>query len=343
MDKELSPSQLRRTCTPNFIPCQSTSQLIPLQEIIGQERAVRALKFGLGIKEKGFNIYVAGYPGTGRTTAVTNFLEELAKEQPTPTDWCYVNNFADEYTPKAIRLPPGKAKVFQKDMKGFVENAKLALRKAFESEDYAARRENTIKYMEAQRKQLIEQLNLGAQKEGFVIQSSPIGLLLIPVIKGKPISDEELLTMPPKNRSEIHEKRAKLESDLRTAMRQFLDLDRQIRSEVDKLNREVALYAIGNLTLELTEQYKGFADVASYLKNVQEDILSNVAQFIKTPEENPAPFTLPWANREPSFKKYEVNVVVDNSEVKGAPWLSPLIRLITTCLGELNEKRSLVR
>ena len=105
MINELPPEKLRRTCDPNLLHCKSTEELTPLQEIIGQKRAVRALKFGLGIKDKGFNIYVAGFPGTGRTTAVKNFLEEKAKEKPVPPDWCYVNNFDDEYTPIAIKLP----------------------------------------------------------------------------------------------------------------------------------------------------------------------------------------------------------------------------------------------
>jgi lon-related putative ATP-dependent protease len=321
MVNELTPEKLRRTCDPNFMQCKTTEEIAPLQEIIGQERAIRALKFGLGIKDRGFNIYVAGYPGTGRKTAVQNFLEETAKNQPVPPDWCYVNNFADEYTPKAIKLPPGKAKEFQKDMKTFIDDAKRALRKAFESEDYGVRKENTIKTVEAQRKQLIDQLNTEAQKESFVIQSTPIGFLLIPIIKGKPVSEEESLSLPQKTRSEIQEKRDHLESQLRSAMRQFMGLDRKAHEELDKMNRDVALFAIGNLVTELTEKYKGFPDVASYLKNVQDDILNNVAQFIKNPEESQQaqiPFPLSWV-REPSFKKYEVTVVVDNSVVKGAP------------------------
>ncbi|MFB3889843.1 MAG: AAA family ATPase [Candidatus Bathyarchaeia archaeon] len=320
MVNELSPEKLRRICDPNFMECKTTKDLTPLEEIIGQERAVRALKFGLGIREQGFNIYVSGYPGTGRTTAVKNFLEETAKAQPVPPDWCYVNNFSDEYTPKAIKLPPGKGKDFQKDMKKFVEDSKRALRKAFESEDYAARRENTMRQIEAQRKQLIEQLSTEAQKEGFVIQTTPIGLLLIPIIRGKPVSDEELLAMSPKARSEIQEKRAMLESKLRTAMRQFMDLDRRAHEELEKLNRDVALFAIGHLINDLIEQYSGFADVAAYLKNVENDILDNLAQFIKSSEETQQPqIPLPWLRAESSFRKYEVNVIVDNSEVKGAP------------------------
>ncbi len=285
MVNELSPSQLRRTCSPDFMKCQSTSELAPIQEIIGQERAVRALKFGLGIKDKGFNVYVAGYPGTGRTTAVKNFLEEAAKPQSVPPDWCYVNNFNDEYTPKAIKLPSGNGKVFQKNMKTFVDDTKRALRKAFESEDYATRKENTVKQVESQRKTLIEQLNVEAQKDSFIIQSSPIGLLIIPIIKGKPVTEEELMTMPAKIQSEIQDKRSALESKLRTAMRQFMDLDRKAHEEINKLNRDIALFATGNIVAEVSEQYKGFPDVAAYLKNVQDDILNNLAQFIKSPED----------------------------------------------------------
>ncbi|MCX8150163.1 MAG: AAA family ATPase [Candidatus Bathyarchaeota archaeon] len=318
MTRELPPEDLRRTCDPSTLECKTTKEVAPLVEIIGQERAVRALKFGLNIKDQGFNIYVAGLPGTGRTTAVTNFLEQIAKSQPTPPDWCYVNNFADEYTPKAIKLPAGKAKEFQGDMKNFIEYSKRGLRKAFESEDYANRREEAIKSSENQRKQLIDQLNVEAKKEGFAIQITQIGLLFIPIIKGRPITEEELLKLPPKIQAEIQEKRVHLEGHLRTAMRQFMDLDRKAREDIDKLNREVAMYAIGNLTSELIDKYRGFPDVATYLKEVEKDILSNLAQFIRIGEKEQTQFPLPWV-REPSFKRYDVTVIVDNSDLKGAP------------------------
>jgi lon-related putative ATP-dependent protease len=319
MVNELSAEKLRRECDPNLMRCETTQELEPLQEIIGQERAVRALKFGLGIKERGFNIYVAGFPGTGRTTAVKSFLEETARAKPVPSDWCYVNNFSNEYQPKAIRLPPGRGKEFQRDMKDFIENAKSALPKAFESEDYATRREATIKAVDNQRKGLIDQINTKAQKEGFIIQSTPVGLLLIPLIKGKPVNDEEMMALSPKIREEIQERRERLESELRSSMRQFVDMERTIREKLEKLNRDVALYAIGHLMADLTDKYKDVPDVAAYLKDVQNDILDNLPQFVKGPEEPlQTPFPIPWMKADP-FRKYDVNVVVDNSEVKGAP------------------------
>ena len=319
MVDSLPAERLRKECRPDFMRCETTKNLVPLQEIIGQERAVRALKFGLGIKDPGFNIYVAGYPGTGRTTAVRNFLEEVARTKPEPSDWCYVNDFSNEYVPNAVRLPAGSGKDFQKDMKSFVENARTALPKAFESEDYAAKRERTINEVESQRKELINQLNAEAQRQGFIIQSTPIGLLIVPVSKGKPISEQELLTMPPKIREEIQDKRERLGSGLRNAMRQFMDMDRKIHEELDRMNRDVALFALGHLIADLKEKCKDNLDVTAFLDSVQSDVLDNLAQFIRRPDEGPqTPFQLPWM-REAPFKKYEVNVVVDNSEVKGAP------------------------
>ncbi len=317
--EELSPEKLRLVCEPSSMQCETTEDLTPLKEIIGQERAVRALKFGIGIRDHGFNIYVAGWPGTGRTTAVKNFVEEIARTEPAPPDWCYVNNFANPNEPRAIELPAGKGREFRTDVKGLIENIRTALPKVFESEDYAARREATIKKLEMQRKELIDQLNAKAQQEGFVIQSTPIGLLLIPVIKGKPVSEEELLTLPQKTKDEIQDKRDRLESELRSTMKKFLDMERRIHDELKKLNRDVALYAIGHLVDDLLEKYKDAPEVAEFLRLVQNDILDNINQFLKGSEpQQQAPFPLPWM-RESPFKKYEINIIVDNSGLKGAP------------------------
>jgi lon-related putative ATP-dependent protease len=299
--------------------CKSTKDLKPLGEIVGQERAVRALKFGLGIKNHGFNIYVSGHQGTGRKTAVKSFVDETAKAQPVPPDWCYVNNFGNPYEPKAVKLPAGKGKDFQTDMKNFIENIKTALPKAFESEDYVKRRESTLRGLENQRKAVIDNLNAKAQSEGFIIQTTPIGLLLIPVLDGKPLTDEEILALPQATKERLQEKHDKLEAELQTTMRQLVDMERQIREAVKKLNREVALYATGSQIDSLIEKYQQVPEVTGYLKEVQNDVLDNLTQFVRRPDQHQQlPFPLPWGREEP-FKKYEVNVIVDNSNIKGAP------------------------
>jgi lon-related putative ATP-dependent protease len=316
---KLPVEKLRNICDADCMHCESTKDLAPITEIIGQERAVRALKFGLGIKNHGFNMYVAGYSGTGRKTAVKSFVEAQAKTQPVPSDWCYVNNFSNQYEPKAIELPPGKGKEFRDDMKNFIENVRTALPKAFESEDYVARRESTLSNIENKRKRLIDELNAKAQSEGFVIRPTPVGLLLVPTLDGKPLNEEEILALPQKTKDKLAEKREKLEWEFRNAMRQLLEMEQQIHEALRKLNREVALYAIGTQLQNLTEKYQTNTAVTDYLKAVEKDILDNLQTFARRDEEaQQSPFKLPWMREDP-YKKYAVNVVIDNSETKGAP------------------------
>ncbi len=337
MLNELSFEKLRRECDPRLMRCETTEEISPLEEIIGQERAVRALRFGLEIKERGFNIYVAGYPGTGRTTAVKDFLEELAKTKPVPHDWCYVNNFSNPYEPKAIRLPPGKGKVFQRDMANLLSETQRVLPQTFKSEDYAAKREATIRTIEEERNKLFTQLNKRAQEEGFILQSTPIGLLTIPVVKGKPLSDQEFIALNPQLREEIQRRREKLNVDLRNAIRQLRDLEGKINDELKKLNREVALYAIGHLVADLKEKYKEFPEVVTYIEEAQNDVLENLTQFIKEPEAPPTPFQFPWTKELP-FKKYEVNVIVDNSGLQGAPVVLELNPTYQNLFGRIEKE-----
>jgi lon-related putative ATP-dependent protease len=317
--EELRVEQLRRVSDTVIMHCETTEELTPLEGIIGQERAVRALRFGLEIQERGFNIYVAGVSGTGRTTAVQDFLEALAKAKPVPSDWCYVNNFLKPYEPKAIKLPPGQGRELQKDVKTFIDEVRRELPKAFESEDYAAKRDETVRSVEEERRTLFTQLNQRAQQAGFILQSSARGLLIIPLIEGRPMSSEEIIALTPQVREEIERRRENLSGELRSAMRQLRGLEKKGNEELQKLNREVALYTIGHLISDLTEKYQVLPEVTSYIKEMQSDILENLTQFIQEPKPSPQlPFPAPWL-REAPFRKYEVNVVVDNANLKGAP------------------------
>ena len=319
MIDELSFEKLSLKFDPTMLNCETTADLKPLEGIIGQERAVRALKFGLDIKEKGFNIYVAGVPGTGRTSAVKDFLEEITKTEQVPSDWCYVNNFRNSYEPKAIRFPPGNAKEFQKDMKKFITEVRRALPKAFESEDYATKREETVKAIEKEKMEIFTELNKRSQEQGFLLQSTTSGLLIMPMSKGKPMSKEEIMELSPQIREEIQNRMDGLRIELRNATIRVRNLDKKVNDELKKLNREVALYTIGYLVSDEMEKYNDFSEVTTYIKAVQEDILSNLTSFISEPKASPQlPFPGPWLKEAP-FKKYEVNVIVDNSNTQGGP------------------------
>jgi lon-related putative ATP-dependent protease len=315
---DLSSEKLRRECDPKLLRCETTEEIPPLEGIVGQKRAVRALKFGLDIEENGFNVYVAGQPGTGRMTAVKDFLEETAKTKPVPSDWCYVNNFKNPYEPKVIKLPSGKGKTFQNDMKNLINEVRRELPKAFQSEDYAEKREKTIETVEEERRELFEKLNRKAQKEGFIFRSTQVGLVLIPIVDGKPLSNEEFMRISPQKREEIKNKREKLHAELRSATRKLREQERKINEELQKLNREVALYAIGILIADLREKYKEYSDVVTHLEKVKDDILDNIDQFLGEPKQPDVPFKAPWMEELP-FRKYEVNLLVDNSDLQGSP------------------------
>jgi len=312
--------------TEKVLQCDSTAELQPLKEIIGQERAMRALKFGLKIRERGFNIYVSGQPGTGRKTATVDFLTELAKTMPVPPDWCYVNNFHDPLTPNALKLPAGKGAKFQKDMEEFVTETQKTLTRAFESDEYAKRREETLAAIEGERNELTEKVNTIARKQGFVLQRSPIGLLIIPIVEGKPVSEQEFARLPPKVQSEIQRKRDSLQDQLRTTLRQFRDLEKKADATVEELNKKVATFAMEQLLHALNEEYAEVDEVKKYFEDVQNDVLDNLALILgKGQEQQPKlPFALPGITAEDPTQRYKVNLVVDNSKGKGAPVLMEL-------------------
>jgi len=224
-------------------------------------------------------------------------------------------------------------------MKNFIDEARRDLPKAFESEDYAAKRETTIKAIEGQREELFAQLNERARREGFIVQSTLIGILIIPVIKGKPLSDQEFMALSPEAREKIEEKRSALRSELRSAMRHLRDLDRELHGKLHELNREVANYAMEHLINNLVEKYTEFPEVTSYLKEVQNDILENVDQFTgKRPQPQPElPFPVPWMEELP-FRKYDVNVIVDNSDLKGAPVVMELNPIHQNIFGRIEKE-----
>ena len=326
MIKALPLEEYRAVYKPDLVECQTTETMRPSEEIIGQERAQKALRFGLEIQERGFNIYVAGMPGTGRRTAVRNFLDELAKTKPKADDWVYVNNFANPYEPLAIRLPPGMSGQMKKDMAFFVEEARRALPRAFDSDDYTKKRSEALGKINKEREDIVGQVNESAAKQGFSIQIGPTGLIIIPVIDGKPLTQEEFEALPKETQGGIIQRREALDIDLRSGFRQVRELGAKEMEVVIQLNSEVALYAIGHLLTGLKEKYGKISAVLSYIDSVQKDILDNLGIFLgsaqqlqqQQQEQVPPPFQQ-WLAKDLVFRKYEINVIADNGGIVGAP------------------------
>ena len=321
MIEELHYTKVRKTCPKEFISCESTNELEPLIEIIGQDRAVKALQFGLDIKEEGFNIYVAGMPGTGKKSAIITYLDERAKGMPVPPDWCYVYDFDDAEKPNALKLPAGMGAQFSNDMDEFVEQMKKAIVSSFESEDYASRREETLKDFEDNKAELMKELNEKANGAGFVLQPSQIGMVIVPVINGQLINEQQFNILPQSVRDEIAGRRKSLQDELRSAFRQFRDIDRDAENAVKEFNKEVASYSIDHLFARLKEKYGEIDECNQYLDKVKEDILVNLREILvaqRPPEQPQLPFALMGPTPDPTVR-YKVNLIVDNSKLEGAP------------------------
>ena len=319
MISELAPEQLKNTVGLDEISVDPVHESRKEEGIIGQNRAVSALKFGLGIRDPGFNIFVAGPPGIGKMTAVRAFLERMAGDQETPPDWCYVNNFDDPYIPRAFSLPAGRGRQLQQDVHSFFEHVRSEFTKVFESEDYTTRREQIMKVLDQKRTEIIERLNEGASKAGYTLQATPFGVIMVPVHKGKMLEESEFQELPEETRQEYLKRRDALQDELKAAMKQVRELERTVQEQLQEMDKQVALYIVEGFIEDLLEKYGDLPEIVSYLQALQKDLLDNMVMFKPTGRHQrntgQAP---PWLEDLP-FRKYQVNVLVDNSKRKGAP------------------------
>jgi lon-related putative ATP-dependent protease len=317
--KEVPVAKLRNVCDAAGLGFTTTADLPGLDTIVGQKRAVQALDFGLGMRNVGFNVYVAGQPGTGKVTAVHTFLEGVAKDETRPSDWCYIHNFVDAYRPRTLRLAAGVGRGLQQDMKSFIQRARKEIPAAFESDLYSAGRDAIGEGLQRQREALLAQLNQKAQQEGFTIQATPVGWVVAPVMEGRPLNEQEFLALEDAVREPIRQRREALEAELKRALKEARTWEKEANRRLQTLNREVALHVVGGLIEDLQEKYQDLPEVVGYVNEVEEDIVSNIEPFLGQPQpETPGGPPQAWT-QELAFRKYDVNVAVDHSETAGAP------------------------
>ena len=318
---ELKSTQLRARCKSRDFDCKTSAELSPLEGIVGQPRALNALQFGLEIPDKGFNIYVAGSPGTGRHTATQRYLEELAAQlREVPSDWCYVTNYKNQFKPKALEFPAGMGKVFVAKIDQFVEAARTSIQRMLESEEYAQQREELSRSFDAQRDELTEEMRVKAQEAGFVLQGTQTGLLMVPVIRGKPVTPDMIPKLKPDVRKEIESKRNKLETELRSAFRKLRSLERDLRDELRQMEEKAVRFTLEPLINEIEEEYAGNEKAVTWVNELADDLIENLNQFIgRQPQGLPPELLMRVPSPEDFSKRYKVNLIVDNSETEGAP------------------------
>ncbi len=316
---ELKPVDLRSTCDPKMFTFKSTAEVDPLDNVIGQERAVQAIEFGLNMKSPGYNMFVTGIEGTGKSTIIRDIVNGHAKNLSSPVDWCMVNNFKDEYRPKPISVPTGKATRFCKKMGDLIDDLKKELPKAFEHESYQQRQSEIQKKYSDQQKNIFKNLEASAAEKNVQINRTKTGYQTVPIVKEKAISPEEYLALPEDTRGKIEENILTVQSEIDATIREINKINQAMNSQIEKLMEEIALFVVKQRIDVLRDAFKECTDILTYLDEVQDDILENVKDFIASSETKASIEGLMFQPPKPSFQRYEVNVLVDQKKLKGAP------------------------
>ncbi len=316
---ELSPSELRSICDPKTFSFKNTSEIAPLDEVIGQERAVQAIDFGLNMTSPGYNIFVTGIEGTGKSTIIRDIVNRHAATLPSPVDWCMVNNFKDEYRPKTISVPTGEATRFSKTMNKLIEDLKKELPKAFEHESYQERQSEIQKKYSDQKRDILKNLEISALEKNIQINRTKAGYQTIPIVDEKPLAPDEFLALPKEKKDEIEEKINLVQSEIEATVREINKVNQAMNSQVERLMEEVTLFVVKDRIDLIKDEYKDHSSILDYLSEVQEDILENVKDFIASPEAQSPIEGLMFQASKPSFNRYEVNVLVEQDPSAGAP------------------------
>ena len=317
-EQRLVPEQLRWTCDPALLDFETTEQLPDLEDAIGQKRALRSIEFGLGMGEIGFNLYISGETGTGRASTIRNILRKKARSEERPDDWVYVANFKDGDSSVSLALPSGRGSELSAHMKELVEAMKTDIPKALESKEYESRRSEIIEGYQEKNNELFQKLEKDAEAVGFALQRTVSGLVIVPQKEGQNYTQEEYDALSPEERSNLERIGKELTEQLNDVLHQVRDSEKATKDALAQADRELGMSCLGHHLGPIKEKYADLEKVTAYLEAVQEDILNNFDDFKPQPPQPQIPgIKLP--RQEPSFERYEVNVLVDNKETEGAP------------------------
>ncbi len=318
---ELAADEVWNPCDPSIFEFESVESLPGDVTIIGQDRAVRAIDFGVGIASFGFNIYALGYAGTGRATTIRTFLDRIAADQPVPDDWIYVHRFGDPNRPRAISLPPGTAVQFRSDMQELIQDLLREIPRAFETEDYEQQRETIVRAMQESRDHEFSQLEHQVNERGFTLLKTAMGLGIAPVLNGQVLTPEAYQQLDDETQNDIEARQRLLQSAMAATMRSIRDLEKNTKRQLQDFDREIADFAVSHHIEDLQEEYAELEEVLEYLSEVRTDIVDKVAGFREEEEQAPEGLTalMQTSQREALLKRYDVNVIVDHSQQHGAP------------------------
>ena len=321
---QLKTDALYQHCDPSQFDFRTTEDLEDLSQVIGQPRAVEAVRFGIGIRHKGYNIFALGPTGIGKHELVHRYALEQANTEPHPPDWCYVNNFQQPHEPCLLRMPTGRGVELERDMEQLVEDLHAAIPTVFESDEYRTRSQSIEEELSEKKEQALKEVQEDAEQKQITLIHTPTGFTLAPVRKGEVLSREDFDKLPEKERERIEQDTGYLQEQLRKMLREVPKWEKEVRDRMSKLNREMAASAISHLIDSLRETYAELADVIEYLDEVEKDVIENFRHFLRHEEEKHGiqlfGTELPQHNEDIQIdKRYRINCFITHAGLNGAP------------------------
>ena len=327
--KALTPEELYQGCSVEKLSFETTSELDALHDLsqgVDQPRAVQALKFGVGIRQHGYNIFALGPSGMGKHAFARQYLSRKLEDSPSPSDWCYVNNFENPGRPRLLNLPQGWGNSLAQDMENLIQEVPNALKGAFESEEYQNRVQAIQQEFKDYQQSVFEELQQRARQKNLALLKTPSGLSFAPMRNGEIMSPEEFQKLEENQRKQFEKHMEEMQEESQRMFQKFPAWQRDMRQRIADLNHEVAQYALGPMISEIREKYQDNPDIGSFLDAVQEDIISNVQTILEGDKQQEGPqkqqhpaATGESGSREQLMRRYRVNVLVDNSQTQGAP------------------------
>jgi lon-related putative ATP-dependent protease len=323
----LPVAELRRPVDPSALGFKTTTELEPARGLIGQDRALKAIQFGANMGSHDFNIFVLGPAASGKTTAVRQHLERKVKDQPTPPDWVYVNNFESPNRPLALSLATGRARALVKGMIGAIDELRNTLPAIFEGEEYQARRRSIEEEFRSGQEQAFEALNTKANTQNITILRTPTGFAMAPMHEGKIVKPDVFNTLPEAMRKQVEQRIEGLQKELEAIIERMPKSDKQRRAKLSELNEEVAALAVHEALDDLAAAFSDIPGVLTYLDAVGRDLVRNVGLFLAPAGEETELVRQPADTaRDVRFRRYMVNPMVSRSsdDPSGAPLVEEL-------------------
>ncbi len=323
--RRLATEEVYRSCEEKIVETEKLKKMEPNYDIISQVRAVRAINLGLGIQKPGYNIYVAGVQGTGKTSVIRSFLKKTAEKCSTPGDWVYVYNFKNPESPHAMELKTGIAKRFKKQMDELMEQLTVELVDAFQSEEYETNVNSTVNVSNEKKAKLFSELEKAAKAKNFGVKSTRMGIVTVPIVDGKPLSEKDYSELNEEQKEKIESERNLLEPEVLDFARKVRSIENETKNKLEELQSELGDYVVSQALMPFLKEYETEKNVLEYLTEVKNHLLENLNEFLPDDEDGESesedavtPSSYHLKKGDPHLP-YRINVFEDNTEIKGAP------------------------